>query len=99
MSAQLVDDFKGKTITSASSLDKLLKSKVAKLNNKTEISVLIGKTIADYAKTKKISKIVFMKVTNMLPQNHGFWIEMGPHGSVWVHIKTGKSHNMARDHL
>ena len=59
MSAQLVDDFNGKTITSASSLDKLLKSKVAKLKNKTEISVLIGKTIADNAKTKKISKIVF----------------------------------------
>ena len=59
MSAQLVDDFNGKTITSASSLDKLLKSKVAKLKNKTEVSVLIGKQIADNAKTKKISKIVF----------------------------------------
>ena len=59
MSAQLVDDFNGKTIASASSLDKLLKSKVAKLKNKTEVSVFIGKTLADNAKTKKISKIVF----------------------------------------
>ncbi len=59
MSAQLVDDFSGKTITSASSLDKLLKSKVAKLKTKTEISVFIGKTIADNAKTKKIANIVF----------------------------------------
>lgn len=59
MSAQLVDDFNGKTITSASSLDKLLKNKVAKLKTKTDISVFIGKMIADYAKTKKISKIVF----------------------------------------
>ena len=59
MSAQLVDDFKGKTITSASSLDKLLKNKVAKLKTKTEVSVFIGKMIADNAKTKKISKIVF----------------------------------------
>ena len=59
MSAQLVDDFTGKTITSASSLDKILKNKVAKLKTKTEISVFIGKTIADNAKSKKISKIVF----------------------------------------
>ena len=54
MSAQLVDDFDGKTITSASSLDKLLKNKVAKLKTKTEVSVFIGKMIADNAKTKKI---------------------------------------------
>ena len=59
MSAQLVDDFNGRTIASASSLDKLLKNKVAKLKTKTEVSVFIGKMIADNAKTKKISKIVF----------------------------------------
>ena len=59
MSAQLVDDFNGKTITSASSLDKLLKNKVAKLKTKIDVSVFIGKIIADNAKTKKISKIVF----------------------------------------
>ena len=59
MSAQLVDDFEGKTITSASSLDKHLKNKVTKLKTKTDVSFFIGKTIADYAKTKKISKIVF----------------------------------------
>ena len=59
MSAQLVDDFNGKTITSASSLDKLLKNKVAKLKTKTDVSIFIGKIIADNAKTKKISKIVF----------------------------------------
>ena len=44
MSAQLVDDFNGKTITSASSLDKLLKNKVAKLKTKIEVSIFIGKT-------------------------------------------------------
>ena len=59
MSAQLVDDFNGKTITSASSLDKILKNKVAKLKTKIEVSIFIGKTIADNAKSKKISKIVF----------------------------------------
>ena len=59
MSAQLVDDFNGKTITSASSLDKILKNKVSKLKTKIEVSIFIGKTIADNAKSKKISKIVF----------------------------------------
>ena len=59
MSAQLVDDFNGKIIASASSLDKLLKNKVAKLKTKTEVSVFIGKTLADNAKSKKISKIGF----------------------------------------
>ena len=59
MSAQLIDDFNGKTITSASSLDKLLKNKVLKLKTKVEVSVFIGKVIAENAKTKKISKIVF----------------------------------------
>ena len=56
MSAQLVDDFNGKTIASASSADRLLKNKVAKLKTKTEVSVLIGKMIADSAKTKKYQK-------------------------------------------
>ena len=59
MSAQLVDDSDGRTITSASSLDKLLKNKVAKLKTKTEVSVFIGEMIAENAKNKKISKIVF----------------------------------------
>ncbi len=59
MSAQLVDDFNGITITSASSLDKNIKSKVAKLKTKTDVSVFIGKIIAENSKTKKISKIVF----------------------------------------
>ena len=59
MSAQLVDDSNGKTIASASSLDKLLKNKIAKLKTKTEVSTFIGKIIANNAKAKKISKIVF----------------------------------------
>ena len=56
MSAQLVDDFNGKIITSASSLDKLIKNKVAKLKTKTDVSVFIGKMIADNAKLKKYQK-------------------------------------------
>ena len=59
MSAQIVDDFMGKTIISASSLDKVLKDNVAKQKTKTDISVLIGKVIADNAKEKKITNLVF----------------------------------------
>ena len=59
MSAQLVDDLMAKQLPLLPLLDKLLKNKVAKLKTKTEVSVFIGKMIADNAKTKKISKIVF----------------------------------------
>ena len=31
-------------------------------------------------------------------KNNGNLSEMGPNGSVWVHIKTGRSH-MAQDHF
>ena len=31
-------------------------------------------------------------------KNHGFLSEMGPYGSIWGHIKTGRS-PMARDHF
>ena len=33
-----------------------------------------------------------------LHQNHGIWFEMGPHGSVGAHIKTGRSPT-AQDHF
>ena len=31
-------------------------------------------------------------------QNHGIWSEMGPYGSIWAHIKTGRS-PMAQHHF
>ena len=31
-------------------------------------------------------------------KGHGNWSEMGPYGSIWTHIKTGRSH-MAQDHF
>ena len=31
-------------------------------------------------------------------KNHGILSEMGPYGSIWAHIKTGRSH-MAQDHF
>tara|TARA_Y100001935_G_C17301808_1_gene509737 strand:+ start:2091 stop:2462 length:372 start_codon:yes stop_codon:yes gene_type:complete len=59
MSAQLIDDFKGNTLVSASSLDKLNRPEVAKLNSKIEVSEYIGKKIADSAKSIKIRNVVF----------------------------------------
>ena len=35
---------------------------------------------------------------NSIYENYQIWFEMGPHGSIWAHIKTGRSH-MAQDHF
>lgn len=51
--AQLIDDKAGKTLAQASSRDLKDKSK------KTDLSVAVGKLIADKAKEKGISKVVF----------------------------------------
>ncbi len=56
--AQIVDDFTGKTLVSASTHDKGLKTAVAKASTKTDSSVLVGKELAKRAKTKKIEKVV-----------------------------------------
>ena len=54
--AQIIDDLTGNTIVTASSRDKDLKD--AK-GNKSEVSKLVGKSIADKAKAKGIETIVF----------------------------------------
>ncbi len=59
ISAQLIDDFKGNTLVSASSLDKLNRPEVAKLNSKVEVSEYVGKKIAVSAKSIKIRNVVF----------------------------------------
>lgn len=51
--AQLIDDATGKTLAAASSKD--LKDKAAK----TDLSIKVGTTIADLAKAKSITKVVF----------------------------------------
>lgn len=57
--AQIIDDVKGVTLASASTVDKELKAKVKKIGSKTEQSKLVGKTLADRAKKMKISEVVF----------------------------------------
>ncbi|MDD4816028.1 MAG: 50S ribosomal protein L18 [Clostridia bacterium] len=56
--AQIIDDVKGTTLASSSTLDKELAKKVAKLN-KTEQAKLVGKDIAEKAIKNKITEVVF----------------------------------------
>ncbi|MBH90943.1 MAG: 50S ribosomal protein L18 [Candidatus Marinimicrobia bacterium] len=57
--SQIVNDFEGQTIISSSSRDKNLKNQIDKSKNKTDLSIIVGKSIAKLAKKKKISKVVF----------------------------------------
>tara|TARA_B100000287_G_scaffold44839_1_gene40208 strand:+ start:1012 stop:1383 length:372 start_codon:yes stop_codon:yes gene_type:complete len=56
--AQIVDDFEGKTVLSASSRDKSLKAKLKKVKNKTDISKVVGEAIASKAKKDNIETVV-----------------------------------------
>lgn len=57
---QLVDDVKGVTIASASSLEKPLREKFAGRVNIT-VAAEVGKLIADRAKKAKVTEVVFDK--------------------------------------
>ena len=57
--AQLVDDKKGITVLSASSIDKSIKSLIDKATNKIEKSKIVGESLADKIKEAKIGRIVF----------------------------------------
>ena len=59
INVQIIDDNEMKTLVSASSLDKDLQSKVKKAKNKTEISAIIGSSIASKAIKGKIKEVVF----------------------------------------
>ena len=56
--AQLIDDQKGNTLCSASSLDKELAGKLEG-KTKTEIAYEVGKLVGARAKKAKIKKVVF----------------------------------------
>ena len=57
--AQIVDDVNGKTLVSVSSLDKSLKSEIAKAKGKVEHSKIVGKKIGETAKQNKIKEVWF----------------------------------------
>ncbi|MDA3817665.1 MAG: 50S ribosomal protein L18 [Prolixibacteraceae bacterium] len=54
--AQIIDDLSGKTLISASSLDKEIDAGKV---NKTEQAAMVGKLIAEKAKKANIEKVVF----------------------------------------
>ena len=56
---QIINDFESKTLVSASSKDSSLKKAIASSKSKTEVSIIIGKTIAKKAIDSKIKKVVF----------------------------------------
>lgn len=56
--AQVIDDIKGCTLVSASTLDKEIKGKLADLSKK-EAATLVGKTIAERAVEAGIENVVF----------------------------------------
>ena len=57
--AQLLDDKRGVTVLSASSIDKNIKSLIDKAANKIEKSKIVGEALAEKIKEAKISKIIF----------------------------------------
>jgi len=56
--AQVIDDQTGNTLVSASSVDVEVRAKMKGLN-KTEQAKLVGQTVADRAKNKGITSVVF----------------------------------------
>jgi large subunit ribosomal protein L18 len=56
--AQIIDDEGGITLVSSSSIDKELKTQMKGLK-KTEQAAVVGKVLAERAKEKKISEVVF----------------------------------------
>jgi large subunit ribosomal protein L18 len=57
--AQLLDDKRGVTVLSASSIDKNIKSLIDKAANKIEKSKIVGESLAEKIKEAKISRIIF----------------------------------------
>jgi len=58
MYAQIIDDTVGKTLASASTLEKSAKADLSKTND-TDAAAYVGKVIAEKAKEKGITDVVF----------------------------------------
>ncbi|SDZ31409.1 LSU ribosomal protein L18P [Proteiniborus ethanoligenes] len=56
--AQIIDDSAGRTLVSASTLDKDLKEKLEKTSNK-EAAKVVGKLVAERALAKGIEEVIF----------------------------------------
>ncbi|TNE35038.1 50S ribosomal protein L18 [bacterium] len=62
---QLIDDNSSKTLVSASTIDKEIKSQGSSDMNKTQKSILVGKLIAERALEKNITKVRFDRNGNL----------------------------------
>ncbi len=62
---QLINDEEGNTVLSASSIDKEIRGLITSDMNKTQISKVVGKTIAERAKKENITKVVFDRNGNV----------------------------------
>ena len=58
MYAQIIDDTVGQTLVSASTVEKAAKGELSKTNN-VEAAAYVGKVIAEKAKEKGITEVVF----------------------------------------
>ncbi|MFQ6614531.1 MAG: 50S ribosomal protein L18 [Fidelibacterota bacterium] len=56
---QVIDDFKGITLVSASSRDKDIRQQAAKAESKTAVSKLVGAKIATRAAEQNVKQVVF----------------------------------------
>ena len=56
--AQVIDDVKGVTLASASTMEAEVKAKLSG-KNKTEEAAIVGELLGNRAKTKKITEVVF----------------------------------------
>lgn len=56
---QIVNDLKGETLVAASSLEKEVQSRFEKGATKVEKSEIVGRVLAERAKSRKIKKVVF----------------------------------------
>lgn len=59
ISAQVINDHDGNTLASASSLDKTIEKLVIKAKSKIDVSILVGKTLAERALKNKVIEVVF----------------------------------------
>ena len=57
--SQIINDFDAVTLVSASSKDSSLTKEIEKSKSKIEISMIIGKALAERAVAKQIKKVVF----------------------------------------
>ena len=62
---QLINDEEGNTVLSASSIDKEIRGLITSDMDKTQISKVVGKTIAERAKKENITKVVFDRNGNV----------------------------------